>query len=369
MDPLIIHFLYQSTILCNENSFDHLLKNKIPKDQFMIHFQHTQRNRRKDIIKIISAFFLTSQLLIKNRKRLNVSGNEILFFLSQLIIQLKSVSYWDYYFSESNPKPSGVVTEFDRNHISNVLISCARKYRIKTITLTHGVICDYGFTPVLADYIFCWGNFQKKQLIEQGISSERILITGNPLIKSYRNHTTNVNGEYKIGFAISPESSNRKMIESFISAIEKINGIEGIIKLHPSLSKTDFLWITNLSSKTIVLSSDEITNGDFFEKVDLLIIHQSGIANEALSSGIPVVIYAPEGYYTGFQRELIEVARCQAATNDKELKMIVNSFIDNPNEFRNKSLQFTSNYLKNLFEMTGEKSIQSMIAGINELIA
>jgi hypothetical protein len=369
MDPLIIHYLNQSTIICNENSFDHVLKNIIPKDQLMIHFQQTHHNRRKDITKIISVFFLISRLLTKNRKRLHVSRNEILFFLSQLIIQLKSVSYWDYYFSKCDQKPSGVITEFDRNHISSALISCARKHKIKTVTLTHGVICDYGFTPVLADYIFCWGNFQRKQLIEQGISSERIFITGNPLIKNFQKSKINSDGEYKIGFAISPESGNSKMIVSFISIIEKYKVIEGIIKLHPSLRKSDFQWIANLTSKVTVISSDEITNTIFFDKIDLLIIHQSGIANEALSSGIPVVIYAPEGFYSAFQYELINAAKCKAATNEKELTMIINNFLSNPNGFKTQSLELTSIYLKNLFETIDEKSVQSMIDGINKLIA
>jgi hypothetical protein len=269
MDPLIIHFLENSAILCSENSFDNKLIEKYPINQHVIRFSQTINNKRGDISTILSVFFKSTWSLFKNRRRLELSREELIFFLAQLIVQLRSVSFWDYYFSRSKAKPKCIVTEFDRNSVSSALILSAKKFNIITITLTHGVICDYGFTPLLADYIFCWGKLQQDQLKEQGVPPKKIVVTGNPMVKTFDQKEV-PQSEKVVCFAISPEILNRMMIELFISAVERIGSIKGMIKLHPSLQKKNYLWINNLSSGIIVKDYTEITNKELFEKIDLL---------------------------------------------------------------------------------------------------
>lgn len=370
MDPLIIHFLENSAILCSENSFDNKLIERYPINEHMIRFSQTINNKRGDISNILFVFFKSTWSLFKNRRRLQLSKEELIFFLAQLIVQLRSVSFWDYYFSRSTTKPKCIVTEFDRNSVSSALILSAKKYNIISITLTHGVICDYGFTPLLADYIFCWGELQQNQLKEQGVPPQKIIVTGNPMVKTFDQKEVS-QSEKVVCFAISPEILNRLMIELFISAVERIGAIKGMIKLHPSLQKKNYLWINNLSSKIIVKDYTEITNKELFEKIDLLIVHQSGIANEALASGIPVVVLEPdgEGNFSELQKELINSAGCRAAVNQNQLIAILNDFISDPKSFGEWSKERSKKYLEYLFEKTGEDSIQAMITGINRLTA
>jgi hypothetical protein len=370
MNPLIIHYLKESAIVCNENSFDQVIMNRYIKNQHVIKFSQTINNDKKDIIRILSVFVRSSWILIRNKKRLNLSKDELFFFLAQLIIQLRSVSFWDSYFLRSVKKPKCIVTEFDRNSVSSALILCARNYNITTITLTHGVICDYGFTPLLADYIFCWGKFQQNQLIEQGVPRKKILITGNPMVKGFE-HKNRLNSGLIVCLAISPEILNQSMIEMFVSAINGFDQLSGIIKLHPSQYKHNYLWIHDLSSKVTVKDSEEITNNALFEKIDLLLIHQSGIANEALASGIPVAIMEPNGSgnFSELQRELINSAGCRAVNNTEQLKALFSEFILDPESFKIRGRLKSRQYLENLFEVIGEDSIKAMIDNINRLTA
>jgi UDP-N-acetylglucosamine 2-epimerase len=232
------------------------------------------------------------------------------------------------------------------------------------------VICDYGFTPLLADYIFCWGKLQQNQLKEQGVPIKKIVVTGNPMVKTFDQKQV-PQSDTVVCFAISPEILNRMMIELFISAVERIGSIKGMIKLHPSLQKKNYLWINNLSSGIIVKDYTEITNKELFEKIDLLIVHQSGIANEALASGVPVVVLEPDGEanFSELQKELINSAGCKAAVNKDQLIAILNDFISDPKSFKEWSKERSRKYLDYLFEKIGEDSIQAMITGINRLTA
>lgn len=369
MDPLIIHYLEQSAVICSENSFDSQIVNEYPINQRVIKFSQTINNNKRDIIYILYVFFKSTWILIKNKKRLKLNKEELSFFLAQLLVQLRSVSFWDNYFSRSKTQPKCIVTEFDRNSISSALILAAKKYRITSITLTHGVICDYGFTPLLADYIFCWGKFQQNQLIEQGVPSKKIVITGNPMIKKTEQNV--ITEGVVICFAISPEVLNRSMIELFISVMEKFDQATGMIKLHPSLHKDNFLWVSNLSPKIIIKDYKEITNKELFKEIDLLLIHQSGIANEALVAGIPVVVVEPEGScnFSELQRELIYSAGCKGSTNSEELTAILSEFISNPVYYKEQGIAKSKKYLEDLFDKTGEESTQAMIAGINRITA
>lgn len=374
IDPLILNYLNISTIVCDEKSFDPQLVTDNQIFSRSIMSKQTIANSRGDAIRIIQTTFKVLLILSYYRKKLEISCNDITFFSSTLLIQLRRVSYWDEYFKKSVIKPKCIITEFDRNSLSSPLILSAKKHNILTITLTHGVIFEYGFTPVLADRIFCWGKLQKKQLMSMGLPSNRISITGNPMLKAI-NHNPNevykTSNDFTICLAISPEADNinKSLIEPFVHAVEKLQHVKGIIKLHPSLSKGSYKWINSISSKVVIVESSEISNNKLFDIIDLLIVHFSGIANEALAVGIPVIVMQVSGtsILNLLQRELNQTAGCKIARNEKELIEILEEVIINPNLFKSDSAIKSKKYLENLFETIGEESIQAMISEIDRL--
>lgn len=372
MNPLINHYNNKIIILCDENSFD--------KDEFEIQnikkntitFTQTNTNYNKDAIKILIAIFSATCLLFKNRKRLHLTFHEIIYFVNNLLIQLRRTSFWDHYFNEIQENPLVVVTEFDRCAESTPLILAAKKHKIQTVTLIHGVLEDYSFTPFLSDNIFCWGADQKKQLIAMGINPQRIRVTGNPMF-NYEFLDNSCNDcnlkSLSICLAISPGFDNRLIIEPFVSSLNKIENVKGIIKLHPSLFKEDFQWVNAISSKIDIVSSKEIKNSDLFKKIDLLIINDSGIANESLVVGVPVAVFVPEhnSQLNPFQNKLVTIAKCRLLNKEDDLTTLLNEVLGDPLEFRKNSTKNCSSYLKDLYESAGNESVLSMISEIDRI--
>lgn len=81
-------------------------------------------------------------------------------------------------FSEflKRSRPSVVVTEYDRNHLWSCLVLAANRLGIRTVTLVHGVMEQdaFGFSPVLADTILCWGEFDRAKLLAAGERPRRL---------------------------------------------------------------------------------------------------------------------------------------------------------------------------------------------------
>lgn len=369
MDPLIRHYSDNSIILCDEKSFD---KTKFDIEDIQkrtVSFAQTNSNYGKDAQKILKTSFFAFYILIKNRKRLQISITEVIYFVNNLLVQIRRASFWDQTMTFTENKPLCVVTEFDRCSESAPLILVAKKHKISTVTLIHGVLEDYSFIPFLADYIFCWGNAQKSQLITKFVDPNRIVITGNPIFKYELPKTYSDNHGLNICLAVGPGFDNRTLIEPFLFALNQIENARGIIKLHPSLEKNEFEWVNTITAKIEVLSSKDINNGDLFRKIDLLIINDSGIGNEALTAGVPVVVLAPEGTnkLNEFQTDLVYKAGCSLSTNREGLELVLNDILNNPSAYRKDSVLKSHSYLKNLYDSAGNESVLSMISEIDRI--
>lgn len=374
MDNLLLHYSERSVIIYDENTFD--LKFNYFHSTYIrsMHASNTLNNSRADILKILTFSIKVMWILIKYRTRLEVTKNEIVFFVVKLLIQLRRVSFWDHYFITSLSKPKCIVTEHDRSTLSSSLILTAKKYHVFTITLTHGVITAFCNTPVLADQVFCWGKSQKDLLISFGIEAHRISKTGNPMFKvvKQKNYSElSRSNSFIFCLAIGPESEmlNKLIIDKFVLSIEKFDQVKGIIKLHPSLNKESYIWVNDLSTKLTILDSVEIVNSELFEKIDILLVHSSGIANEALVAGIPVVIILPtnSSMLNEVQFELTQQAGCQLAKDENELIDIFEKIISDPIKYKIDAKKRCKEYLKNLLETTGEESVKAMIAEIDRL--
>jgi glycosyltransferase involved in cell wall biosynthesis len=329
MNPVIDHFEDKISVLTN------------PTIEFKsnIHKLYTKESRKafpKDFFQILS-IFLKSIIFSKSKlKKLNLSFSESLFYSCKILEQCNPISYFDAIFRICNSKPDIILTEFDRNTISAPLILVGKKYSVTTVTFVHGIIGKYGYAPILADFVFCWGNEQKKTLISQKVPTEKIVITGTTIIDEncrINNDIPNsTDKNYKICLGINPVRPEliKYTIDIVIKAVIGLSDIELIIKLHPSQARHKFIEYEALGKNIRVVASHEINNQELFGKINLLIIENSGLGIEALISEVPVAVINTGDENIDFGKVLINKAHCPTFKSSEELKNLISDLRDNP---------------------------------------
>ncbi len=235
-----------------------------------------------------------SILLASNAKHYYSKFPEVTFWDIYIIYfsAIVQLNNWITFFNNSNIRL--LVVDFDRDNKSPSMILAAKKCGIKTLTLVHGVMDpSYGFYPVIADKILVWGELQKKYLLNGGVSSKKIHIVGNPISEKYKQSATTSKTETlrQIGVALNNkgDSHNKALLENISDYTNKNSDVEFIIKLHPSMKMTD--WMFKMQSEHLKFYSfNKLTIQDFFNKIETLIVGNSGIGYEAVVNDIPVAV-------------------------------------------------------------------------------
>ena len=126
-------------------------------------------------------FFQTLLFLIGNIRLLNRKLKPLRLSLClkiQLLIDLhlqllKSNSLKRFIQLQSVIKLIGA--DYDRGSESSLLFAVAKSLQIPSFTFQHGVLNPpVGYSPVNANEIWVWGEMAKKQLIELGVSTDKI---------------------------------------------------------------------------------------------------------------------------------------------------------------------------------------------------
>jgi hypothetical protein len=217
----------------------------------------------------------------------------------EVIIQLfKAASVKQFLFSQ--PKLKLIVGDFDRGNDTCVLFAVSKSLRIESFTLQHGAINPpYGYVPIIADQIWVWGLMAQKQLIDLNVSLDQITIVGSPIIDDYHiseHFRTQTVNKYKLKenrtiiLALSsPIDSYNVTLVSFFKEIKLKYGNAKdnfFVKLHPSTNSKNYSWIVD--DFEIDILPQEVTFEELINITDYLLIHSSGIANEALFFGVKI---------------------------------------------------------------------------------
>jgi hypothetical protein len=184
-----------------------------------------------------------------------------------------------------------VLVDTDRgNTLATSFCLAASKLGVKSVTLQHGAIDTVdGYYPVIADEIWCWGDFQKRLLLEAGLKNSRVRNIGNPVAQkgSFTGGMTNV-----IGFGLSGGHviDIEKHIIFWLLERSELKNFDLMIKIRPS--QEVFPWMLS-DPRLKIYETEERTdaNNDFFTQIDLLIVTISSIGPEAVASGVPLWVY------------------------------------------------------------------------------
>lgn len=219
-----------------------------------------------------------------------------------LIIQLNRASTWKKYFSLSN-NIKLVAGDYDRGNESSAVFIAAKACGIKTVVIQHGVVNPpYGFFPLIADKVCVWGEIQELQFKKMNTAQTRILVTGTPIIDHKQKNAASkeeISEKYSmdsnkknIVLCVNPiqPHHNQILIDAFLETMQSLdqNRYTFYLKLHPAQKPEQFPGLKDFPS--LKIWDKKISNDEFFKICDVLITHNSGIANEALFFGIPVGI-------------------------------------------------------------------------------
>ena len=194
----------------------------------------------------------------------------------------------------SQSKIKFIGSDYDRGYESALFFSVAKALKIESFVVQHGAINPpVGYFPVNADEILVWGEMSKNQLTRLGMSPDKILVTGTPIVQEVKiNEETRENCIKKLGIGsgkniiLALSSPDRYRDEKQVEFLSKIKKLDRdmvnnfLVKIHPARNFKDYLWIKRKFNIDIL--PNEITKKDFMNIVDILLTHNSGLANEVI---------------------------------------------------------------------------------------
>jgi hypothetical protein len=237
-------------------------------------------------------------------------------------------------------RPSVILTEYDRNARWSCLVLAARNLGIPSLTLVHGVIerDAFGFSPVLADRILCWGELDRAKLINAGEAPSRVIVAGcprlsrdlpSPSLEVRRRLGLDHDGPVAM-LATSPESIRFELAETFCRAIEQLPGISGIVRLHPSENLSSYQTMIARHPTVSFVENGRASMDEALAATDIVVVRASGFGSDALVKRKPVVVISPDQNPTGHDLELIELAGCPHAKDPDELAAVLGRMAHDP---------------------------------------
>lgn len=220
-------------------------------------------------------------------------------------------------------KPNLIILNDDTTEFNKTFVIVASSFKVHTLVLQHGfvsILYDIGFLPLSAEKIAVWGKISKNNLCNNGLSEDRIVITGAPRFDYYYNLNKNekikarikksIYSHFKIDkknklilFAPSHISFNKrltnfhlnqfevlKIYNYVLEAISALPNCHLIIKLHPGDSNEH---IPHQLIKSLGIRNVSVVKDLKIEKLlascDCLITSWSTTGTEAMILEKPVI--------------------------------------------------------------------------------
>jgi hypothetical protein len=208
------------------------------------------------------------------------------------------------------------------------------------LTLVHGVIerDAFGFSPVLADHILCWGELDRAKLLDAGEASSRVTVAGCPRLNRELPGRS-LEGRRRLGIdhdgpavmlATSPESIRFELAETFSRAIEQLPGMSGVVRLHPSEDLASYQTMIARHPSVSFVENNRVSLDEALAAITVVVVRASGFGSDALVKRRPVVVLSPDMKPTGHDGDLIELAGCPHAHDSNELAAVLGRIVWDP---------------------------------------
>ena len=207
-------------------------------------------------------------------------------------------------------RPGAVLLWTDFEAFERICTLAAKQQKIPSIVAQHGIFETEtenndrkwitGFTPMLADRIFVWGNFFRKELEKEGVPSQSIAVTGTPKFDflkgkqfrptEFRKKISVKESEALVTLIMSSEPyMQSRMIDMAFKASKNFPKCRFAVKVHPSEAKEKYVKMAEkLGKSAIVLQAEDLY--ELMNASELVVVHASTVGIEAAALGRPVVI-------------------------------------------------------------------------------
>ena len=216
-----------------------------------------------------------------------------------------------------------VVIASDQHRIGRLTTHVARAMGTRSIVLQHGLPqATLGYVPVAADVIAVWSDGSARWFEANGTPRQHLAIVGNPRLDSVigrdrvadREATvrkTNLRGTpaMLLALSVAPRDVNLRVLEMALDALHRSKDARLIVKLHPGGSDwrpvTERLRASDIPRDRVHLL-DRSPLYPLLGWADVVVVHRSTVAGEALAAGRPVIVVEP-GPPSIAAKELVEL--------------------------------------------------------------
>jgi hypothetical protein len=276
-------------------------------------------------------------------------------------------------------KPHYILTHYDRYSFTAPLLSVAKKKGIPTFTMMHGVVSNsIGYSPLIADKVFVWGERQKAALMSFGIENYQIEITGATQLsnsgtgdKKQLKHELGISPDIKvILLATNPiqKKLRIKLFHIFCRAIDNLprNEYMGFLKIHPSEDITFYESLEEGSSNIIFDKDEKISFDESFTLADLVCNYNSAYAIDAILHGLPLITINVDDSSLGQAKDYIENGYLPYCNNSDELATIIMTYFTYENYLVNINEKVNS-YTKSYCHSFGIDAAKNILNILNSL--
>jgi len=153
----------------------------------------------------------------------------------------------------------------------SILTTYFKKHKVETITLQHGIFCDFkqvipfdviNFANLISDKVLCWGQSTVDYLVSKGIDRNRLILMGNPKYKDIS--IENVEQSFTKCLVLLGRQiyvpTNDKLLALLRDYNRKNNNkILFYIKKHPFLMDSDHKSFASIADNMIFLGKEHST--------------------------------------------------------------------------------------------------------------
>ncbi len=263
-------------------------------------------------------------------------------------------------------RPAAIVVDYDRNSRGACLVLAARQRGVPTFTMVHGVVNGpWGFTPVLADRVLCWGELQRLQFIRFGTDAARIDVVGyerlEPGVGADRGEVRRRLGvdheATVIVLATNPiePSLQEPLVTAFAEGVSKVQGARGFVRLHPSESLTAYQSLQDRYPLIRFLANSELNHEETFALADAVAVHSSAFGSEALAKGSLCVVMDVIGLPLGHGAVLVEQAGAPRVEGPDDLARVLKGLRGDA-EYRRGLQESADRFVRSAFSTLGDEA-------------